>query len=229
MSVTFPPPEGKSANDSSTLEVFTMTINQSLNRFTHLAVSALLTSSFLAMSAATANAATIIKQPGAHPDYSWEFEPHLVFDYDDKHYLEDGIGLGASFAIPVMHQGPIPTINNNMAVKFGFDFIFHGDCDDHWSNHNHYGDCSANSFMIPVALQWNFYITDIITVFGEPGLYFRHFWADWDHCTDADCDDSDNHLGPYMGAGAKFMFGRTAGLTVRTGYPQTTVGATLLF
>lgn len=206
-----------------------MTIMQSPNRTTQLAVSALLATSFLALSASYAHAATVIKQPGAHPEYGFEFEPHLAFDYDDTHYLNDGFGLGASFAIPVMHQGPISTINNNMAVKFGIDFLFHGDCDDYWGSRTNYGDCNAKSFMIPVALQWNFYITDIITVFGEPGFYFRHFWADWDYCRNGVCDDNDNHLGPYFGMGAKFRFGRTAGLTIRTGYPQTTIGATLLF
>jgi hypothetical protein len=176
-------------------------------------------------SPSTANAETVIRRPGLHPQYSVELEPHLAFDWFDDHWVSDGIGPGMHVAVPFMHQGPISTINNNMAIKFGMDLTFGGGCS--WHYRNRY-DCDATSLLLPVALQWNFYITDIITVFGEPGLAIRHTW--WDYCSDGDCGGgySDTSGNIYFAGGAKFMFGRTVGLTVRLGYPHATIGATIL-
>lgn len=176
----------------------------------------------------TASAETIIRQPGFHPQYSVELEPHLAFDWFSDHWVSDGIGPGMHVAVPFMHQGPISTINNNMAIKFGMDLTFGGGCS--WGYRDRY-DCDATSLLLPVALQWNFYITDIITVFGEPGLAIRHTWWDYHYaCGPGNCgaDFSDTSASIYFAGGAKFMFGRTVGLTVRLGYPHATIGATIL-
>jgi hypothetical protein len=177
--------------------------------------------------------ATIIKRPGLHPLYKFEFEPHLVLALTHPNYADEGIGLGAQFGIPIVDQGPITTINNSMAIGVGLDFIHYSDCGYWWDGRggNRY-DCSSNALYTPVVLQWNFYITDIITVFGEPGLGFRYTWWDWDGNCDAwNCDENNSHLEPMpvLETGAKFMFGKKAGLTVRIGYPHMTVGASLLF
>lgn len=180
-----------------------------------------------------ASAETIIRRPGLHPQYSVELEPHLAFDWiDDRRWVGDGIGPGLHVAIPFMHQGPITTINNNMAIKFGLDLTFGGSCSWRELYRERY-DCDATSLMLPVALQWNFYITDIITVFGEPGLAIRHSWWDYDYrvnCPGGVChgDYRDTYAELYLAGGAKFMFGRTVGLTVRLGYPHATIGASFL-
>lgn len=175
--------------------------------------------------------ATIIKRPGLHPFYKFEFEPHLVLALNHPHYADEGIGLGALFGIPIVDQGPITTINNSMAIGVGLDFVHYSDCGGRWANGRYGYDCSSNALYTPVVLQWNFYITDIITVFGEPGLGFRYTWWDWDgDCSVYGCDDDDDiDVMPVFETGAKFMFGKTAGLTVRIGYPHVTVGASLLF
>jgi len=179
-----------------------------------------------------AEGATIIKQPGAHPRYGFELEPHLVIDWSEPHYqADDGIGLGVRFGVPLFHQGPITTINNNMAIGFGFDFLHYPDCDD-WRRADVYRDeCDANGIGLPVVLQWNFYITDLITAFGEPGLLIRYTWVDRECVSGIDCDDgdSDADFRPVLGVGAKFMFSDRAGLTVRLGYPHFTVGGSFLF
>jgi hypothetical protein len=213
-----------------------MTMKQPTKRFAQLTVATLSITALSTLCTQTANAATIIKQPGQHTRYDWELEPHLALDIDAHHELNTGFGPGVSVAIPFMHQGPITTINNNMAIKFGFDLAFH-DCDDHygWRDYR-YDDCSATSIMFPVALQWNFYITDLITVYGEPGLYLRHYWWSRDYpsggCPDGRCswDDSETFAWMYFRSGAKFMFGKNAGLNVAIGYPQGfTIGASILF
>lgn len=182
---------------------------------------------------ATARAETVIRHPGQHTPYGFELEPHLVFDWlDDSHWVGDGIGPGLHMAVPFMHQGPISSINNNMALKFGLDITFGGRC--YWgSRYRERYDCDSTSFMLPVALQWNFYITDIITTFGEVGLAIRHSrWPYSFNCNaNGTCQatDSDTYALFYSAVGAKFMFGRSVGLTVRMGYPHVTIGASILF
>jgi hypothetical protein len=184
--------------------------------------------------ASTANAETIIRYPGQHPQYVVELEPHLALDWLDTHYAGSGIGPGMHAAIPIMHQGPITTINNNMAIKLGLDLTFGGGCNYYWDRRAYpYGNgCNSTSFLVPVALQWNFYITDIITTFGEVGMAIRYVrWSyDCGGSINAYCPDSHGEMDPifYPAVGAKFMFGRTVGLTVRMGYPHFTLGASIL-
>ena len=190
------------------------------------------TCTWLGLSSA-AMAETVIRRPGQHPQYGFEIEPHLAIDWIDSHWTGEGIGPGIHFAIPIMHQGPITSINNNMAIKFGADLTFGNGC--YWGRYPNYYSrnyCDSTSLMLPVALQWNFYVTDIIVPFGEVGMAIRHTWWDYDGpCVDGRCgwDESDTYALFYMEAGAKFMFGRNAGLTVRMGYPHVTVGASILF
>ena len=84
---------------------------------------------------------------------------------------------------------------------------------------------------MPVVLQWNFYITDIITVYGEPGFAIRyaHVSATLPY-QNLPRDYSYGYTDPILvlSGGAKFMFGKTIGLNVRVGYPYFTVGASFL-
>lgn len=197
---------------------------------------ALLSGPFLS----TAQAETVIRHPGQHTPYSFELEPHLAFDWwSDRKWVGDGVGPGVHFAIPFMHQGPITSINNNMAIKFGVDVTFGGGCygnTRYWNGYDRYNCGDTTSILLPIALQWNFYITDIITVFGEAGLMIRHARQSYNvGCVNGICRDgyrqsySDTYGDLYTAAGAKFMFGRSIGLTVRMGYPHVTVGASFLF
>jgi hypothetical protein len=181
----------------------------------------------------TAKAETVIRHPGQHTQYSVELEPHLAIDWADAHWVGEGIGPGMHVAIPLMHQGPITTINNNMAIKFGLDLTFGNGC--YWGGRGYYyvrSDCSTTSLLLPIALQWNFYLTDIITAFGEAGMAIGHSWWSYNGPCIAGgyCPPTynDTYVLPYFAAGAKFMFGRSAGLTVRLGYPHITVGASIL-
>ena len=170
-----------------------------------------------------ADAANIIKRPGQHPQYDFELEAHGIYDWA---WPATGPGLGVRANIPLFHNGPIDTINNNMAIGFGVDMSwwsyghrvrrFGRRCWDDWD-----GRCSGTTLWIPVVLQWNFYLTEIISVFGEPGAAIRYVsWYD------------DSHFHPFVpvfGGGARFQFGDRVGLTVRIGYPYASVGANILF
>lgn len=160
---------------------------------------------------------SIIKRPGAHPDYSVELEPHLVLGWatfekdgfvpNDVHFDGPvGWGPGARLSIPLVDNGFLRRLNNNVALGLGLD----------WA---HYNKSSANVLWIPVVMQWNFFMTDVITVFGEPGLAFRH--ASWEH-------DSKVAAQLVLQAGAKFMFSDRVGLTLRLGAPYFSVGVSFL-
>src|SRR6478752_6222242 len=71
-----------------------------------------------------ARAQSVIRQPGNHPDYGFEIEPHLAFQWMNRFGADSGFGPGARFNIPFFHNGPIKTINNNMGISFGLDITF---------------------------------------------------------------------------------------------------------
>jgi len=191
---------------------------------------AVLLGSMLALPKA-AEGASVIKQPGLHPFYEFEIEPHMLIAWDNSRWHGSSFGLGARADVPIIQQGPIETINNGMAIGFGLDWAF-GGCDNWNAADPNYYDCSYNAIYLPVVLQWNFYMTDIITVFGEPGFVIRHAWASWDYNlpsgTGSGSDSTTDAVANFT-FGAKFMFGRRSGLTVRMGYPFLTIGGSFLF
>jgi hypothetical protein len=171
-------------------------------------------------------AAAQIKQPGAHPRYTVELEPHLMVQHSDNWIAEDeGFGPGLRLSIPLMHNGPIPSINNSLGIGFGLDVAFFDDCrrvrDD---------DCDARMLWFPVVAQWNFFFTKVVSVFGEAGLGIVHRSADFERgCLSDDCDDTDLDLfQPLFFGGGRFLFSDSVGLVVRLGTPYVSVGATFL-
>lgn len=204
---------------------------------------AVFTSALLSSAAA---AAQTIKQPGAHPHYSLDLEPHLVVMWDRgpaQHYQydDDGFGLGLRATIPLFHNGPIPKINNNMGIGFGLDFVHFGyDTDEYcalyggpWCNGPR--DYSANVFWFPVVMQWNFFVHPRIAVFGEVGMALSvtsyHLSVPCNPNPNMLCDASDTDVDPFepiFSAGGRFMLSDAIGLTVRLGYPQVTFGASFL-
>ena len=219
------------------------TSDRSMRKFRNYRALALAAGTWAALYGAEASAQSIIKQPGNHPPYSVDLEPHLVLGLDDTpYYGGNGFGLGLRATIPFLRNGPISTINNDMGIGFGLEWLSRGSsCANgyyYYPGRNYaYSDCSAYSFILPVVLQWNFYLTDIITVYGEPGLALRFSHVSWNYpggalgCpANGYCQDSNTYTDvlPVFAGGAKFMFGRTVGLNVRLGYPYVSVGASIL-
>ena len=170
----------------------------------------------IAFAAAPGRAESIVKQPGNHYKYALEFEPHLLLgwanvDANDpfpRHIdfnRNAGFGPGLRLSIPLVDNGFVKSINNNVALGLGVD----------WA---HY-DANANVLWFPVVMQWNFFLTDVITVFGEPGIAFR---------TVSGNRNTDLRLDGVLQLGAKFMFSRNIGLTLRAGYPYFSLGLTVL-
>ncbi|MEZ4223815.1 MAG: hypothetical protein R3B13_22895 [Polyangiaceae bacterium] len=188
----------------------------------------------------SAQAESIIKRPGAHPHYAVELEPHFVFQWANRWGRDDGIGLGLRANVNIVDDGFIKKINDSVAIGFGLDVTFNDDsCGWFWyRNDPRFRDnfkCSVTEFWFPVVMQWNFWLTDVISVFGEPGLAFAHRrWSyEWYCNTGAgtqvcDYDDTDNDLEPVFWGGARFMFSESIGATVRVGTPYVSAGINFL-
>src|SRR5512140_1015887 len=121
-----------------------------------------------------ARAEGIIKNPGDHPKYSVELEPHGLLDWDNYWWGSTGYGLGMHAVIPFLDNGPVSTINNNMGIGFGLNWSHFSDNACGWAYGGFRGtvfgpgacDVSANSVKFPVYVQWNFFFTKIVGVFG---------------------------------------------------------------
>lgn len=160
----------------------------------------------------TAKADLIIEQPGAHPDYKLEIEPHLTFPLDF-----DGVGIGVRLSAPVVHNGFVQTINNNVAVSFGLDWVHYDGCYRGWG-WRRYGWCGGNLnfFQVPVELQWNFFLASHWTLFAELGLAIQRFQysGDWEYYG---YSPSRTRLHLVGHLGARYHFNENIALTLRLG------------
>jgi hypothetical protein len=145
---------------------------------------------------------SIIKNPGDHPNYTFEAEPHGLLGFGGP--FRHGRGeLGAGFrgTVIIVDNGFVKTINNSVGITFGGDVFF-----------------GRGTLFIPVAMQWNFWLTTHWSVFGEPGLGFA-----------ANRDRGAGLLHPVLMAGGRYHFTEKIALTMRIGYPAISVGASFFF
>jgi hypothetical protein len=177
-----------------------------------------------------------IREPGAHPDYTVELEPHLIWQYGaTEDWESDAWGLGLRASIPLMRNGPVPRINNNLAIGFGLDWTHSGD-----NCHNGYvvvagvrgyaGDCAGNHVLIPIVAQWNFFFTPVVGAFAEMGFGIHH-WSEKFNCLQGvPCSytDSGTEPIPLFAVGPRFLLSDFFAITIRVGYPYMTLGASFL-
>jgi len=185
-----------------------------------------------------AEAQSTITDDAAHPNYAVELEPHgnlgLFLPPGDG----DGFGLGAGLraTIPVAQRGFIDGVNDSVGVGFGLDWVYYmgtgpsaGSCAEYVGNGNDRicvrvagAGGASHYFYLPLAMQWNFFLTPQWSVFGEPGftVALQQF-------------DAGGSLGvsfaPIFQAGARYHFTESVALTLRTGYPLTSIGVSFLF
>lgn len=159
-----------------------------------------------------------IKSPGAHQRYSVELEPHGLVHWDVDPG-DEGVGLGLRASIPLIDNGPVTTINNSLAIGFGLDWAWSGDCGPRDV------DCDAHNIILPVVAQWNFFFTPVVSAFAELG--FGIVFETWDE--DYWGDDDDFHVSPefFFLVGPRFTFG-TVAIPIRIGWPYLSVGVSFL-
>jgi hypothetical protein len=162
-----------------------------MRRRTRLVLLALVVASLLAQTRRDARAQSVITSPGDHPRYFVELEPEVILSFG-RSLTDDGPGAGVRASIPIVHNGFISSINNSVAITFGFDKdpLFRGDV-----------------FYVPVALQWNFWLASHWSVMGEPGMFLQI---------------DDGHVRPYLAlwAGGRYHFTEKVALTMRISLPN---------
>lgn len=168
------------------------------------------TAVFLLASAATLSAfaeparadESVIKQPGRHPDYTFEAEPHFFFGFDPPgKSASKGYGPGFRGTIELVDNGFIKKINNTVGLGFGFDWIAF--------------ESKKQAVWVPIVMQWNFWLSRNWSVFGEPG---GGIWL-----------GNATGIRPAAYGGARFHFSEKIALTARVGFPALSLGASFVF
>jgi hypothetical protein len=141
---------------------------------------------------------SIIKNPGDHPSYRFEAEPHGLIGFAGP--FRGGRGeLGAGFrgTVVLVDNGFVKTINNSVGITFGGDLFLR-----------------STTLFIPVAMQWNFWLSTHWSVFGEPGIGLA-----------VNRDRGRDLLHPTLSVGGRYHFNEKVALTMRIGYPAFSIGA----
>jgi hypothetical protein len=167
--------------------------------------------------------------------YAVEVEPHLVFGSSPPgpgYGSGAGIGVRASFV--VAPEGFIRGVNDSAAIGVGLDLghyygslAFNGyrdQCLHFEPGPNGTSVCTEvtsnggtyNYLFVPAVLQWNFWFTDRLSAFGEPGvsLYFL--------------GDHGFGVGPAFYVGGRFRVADRITITARIGYPTIGFGVSFM-
>jgi hypothetical protein len=140
--------------------------------------------------------------------YPVELESHFAFGAENT-YGQTGFGAGLRLSVPVI-AGGIGRAPYNVAVSFG--------------------GCGADYLMVPVAAQWNIFVARRLSVFAEGGVFlYKGFF---DGCGAGDgpgCSaPSDFGLLPTIAIGGRFHASDDVALTLRVGYPTSTLGVSFM-
>jgi hypothetical protein len=166
-----------------------------------------------------------LKQPGDHPRYTFEAEPHLLLGVLNPPGPGQDFGFGAGFrgTLTLVRNGFIKSINNSIGIGFGFDWLYYNRgsyiCTEPSANTPNGQLClahkydTANYFDFPVVMQWNFWLTRHWSVFGEPGGEFRLV------------SPGKDRFDPLVFVGGRYQLSDTVSLTLRVGYPSFSAGA----
>jgi hypothetical protein len=167
--------------------------------------------------------------------YAVELEPHLVFGSSPPgpgYGSGAGIGVRASFV--VAPEGFIRGVNDSAAIGVGLDLghyygslAFNGyrdQCLHFEPGPNGTSICTEvtsnggtyNYLFIPAVLQWNFWFTDRLSAFGEPGINLFFLGS---HGFGA---------GPAFYVGGRIRVADRITITARLGYPTIGVGVSFM-
>jgi hypothetical protein len=155
----------------------------------------LVAAALLAPGVARADELSTIHSFGDHTPYIFEAEPHFLLGYGGP--FEDGANAGVGFRGTVhLVDGFIPNIDDSVGIGFGFDLATDG------------------HVLVPLVLQWNFWLSTHWSVFAEPGLAIG--------------SGTDTVLWPAFYAGARVLITNRIGITFRVGWPDLSVGVSFL-
>jgi hypothetical protein len=133
----------------------------------------------------------IARDEGNHPMHALELEPHALLAPFYDHGLP---GFGVRLTATLATHGFIDGVNDSVGLGFGADW-------------------TRDTTWVPVVMQWNFWLSEHWSVFGEPGVALR---------MRDDFEDRGPDFTIY--GGGRYRFGRAAALTMRIGHPAASVG-----
>jgi hypothetical protein len=167
--------------------------------------------------------------------YALEIEPHLVFGSSPPGPgYGSGAGIGVRGSFVVAPEGFIRGVNDSAAIGFGLDLghyygslAFNGyrdQCLHFEPGPNGTSVCTEvtsnggtyNYLFIPAVLQWNFWFTDRLSAFGEPGINL-FFLGNHGFGTD---------FAFYVGG--RFRIADRITITARLGYPTIGIGVSFM-
>jgi hypothetical protein len=130
-----------------------------------------------------------------HPDHAFELEPHALLAPFYHHGLP---GFGLRGTVTLARNGFIDRVNDTVGLGFGADW-------------------TRDTTWVPIVMQWNFWVSEHWSVFGEPGVALR-------------LRDDFKDRGPdfTIYGGARYRFARAAALTFRIGHPAISLGVSFL-
>ncbi|MDP1824368.1 MAG: hypothetical protein Q8L48_14025 [Archangium sp.] len=132
---------------------------------------------------------------------------HGVLPYGHFRYGGFPIGVGASFYIPILHNGFIPPVNDEFGLDFGADAIFF------------LGYRYPVALWIPVSVLWTFHFSPAFSAYVKAGVALR-IWP----------GDPLPLYPDFVGAvGLSWMFSSGVGLRVEAGYPGVKLGLLFAF
>jgi len=144
---------------------------------------------------AAADEQLLIKNPGDHPRYTADLEPHVLVGFGDR-FAPGGVpGLGFRGTMVLVQDGFVKNINNSVGLGVGVDgYFFRG----------------GAGVIVPVVMQWSFWLSTHWAVFGEPGLAFQ--------------SAGPSVVLPIFAVGGRYHFTERIALTMRIGYQSLSVG-----
>ncbi len=118
----------------------------------------------------------------------------------------NNLGAGIRINFPVLKQGFINDLNNSVAINLGADFL-------NWTA----SDYNVTGVVVPVMLQWNFYLTRDWSLFAEGGVAFQNWFS-----RRASGDDQTFFFWPGMSLGGRYYLNSAnyPALVMRIGYPS---------
>jgi hypothetical protein len=196
---------------------------------------ALVLSLSLGLPAAHARDLRVIRDARTPVAYEFELEPHMVVGTDPPGPgVGSGVGLGIRGSLVILPDGFIRNVNDSVAIGAGFDIgHYYGGRD----NYGYRDDCvhfengpagtqvctdvtsyggTYNYVYVPVVMQWNFWLTQRWSVFGEPGL---NIYVLTHHAF---------NITPAAYAGGRFVIANGITVTARLGYPTFSLGLSFM-
>ena len=185
--------------------------------------------------AAEAGEVSVVYNSRTPIDYVAEIEPHLVAGSGPPgRGAGSGAGIGVRASVVLAPDGFIRGVNDSVAIGFGLDYGHFAAryglngyrdeclnfepgpagtmvCTDVTSNGGTY-----NYVFAPVVMQWNFWLTERFSAFGEPGLAFYHL------------GNYGFAVSPALYLGGRLRLADRITLTARIGYPTVAFGVSFM-